>query len=176
MPAQLGWGFSTRRPRARFVPVTPALLTDDEAQTFSEVAFVVNDRYEAALDVATRRTLSAIRERSDAQDALIDAVIAWESLFGHGGLTEVIFRVTTALAILMQPDKKLRLDLVRDLKRVYAVRSRVVHGSEIRTKDKLEERKELAISTAILALRTLLLDRPDLISNQDRGMELIVCG
>ena len=49
-----------------------------------------------SINVAARRTVSAIAHRTEKADALIDAVTAWENLVGTE--SEVTFRVTAALA------------------------------------------------------------------------------
>ena len=81
---------------------------------------------EGTLQIAERRLVSAIAQRSEKADALIDAVIAWESLVGpRNNPTSV---VPEALANLIESDPAARPDLQRKLKKIYDTRSRVVHG------------------------------------------------
>jgi hypothetical protein len=175
LPAQLGAGFSSNfPPPRRFAPTSATVLTPSEMEGVSFWAELVSRHYEPAIDLAVRRTVSAIRERRDARDALIDAVIAWENLFGHGGSTEVGFRVTAALTLLLEEDSSKRSDFRKELSQVYGVRSAVLHGGEVSEKDDLEARKEKAITVALAALRALLRDRPELISDERRGMRLIL--
>jgi hypothetical protein len=122
-----------------------------------------------------RRTLSAMSERTfSAEDALIDAVIAWENLVGHGAPAEMTFRVTSALAILLELDARKRPSLRSELSKIYALRSEIAHGSAVSGDDKLAEMRDRALEVAIDAFRALFRDYPWLISDRDRGMKLIL--
>ncbi len=58
-------------------------------------------------------------------DAIIDGVIAWESLFGEERDTS--FKVCGSILKLLKPkDEK----FYKKLKNVYSIRSRIVHGDE----------------------------------------------
>jgi hypothetical protein len=150
-------------------------MTKEEAVELHAWADRVGKRNDAALAVATRRTLSAMSERTfSAEDALIDAVIAWENLVGHGAPAEMTFRVTSALAILLEPDARKRPSLRRELSKIYTLRSKVAHGSVVSVDDKLAEMRDRAIDVAIDAFRVLFHNHPSLISDRDRGMKLIL--
>lgn len=154
---------------------TPEPLTDEQTANVAAWAERVAALYDPSIAIAVRRTLSAVSERTfDVEDALIDAVIAWENLFGTGSNAEMTFRVTTALAILLEPDPAARSSLRSDLGKVYDLRSKVAHGGEVKAKDKLAERKDQAIDVAIEALRALLEKHPGLVGNSDRGMHIIL--
>ena len=84
------------------------------------------ERHHDTFQVAAKRIVSAIAQRSDMSDALIDAVIAWESIVGTR--TETVFRVTAALAKLLEQESSRRMALRKELNKIYDVRSRVVHG------------------------------------------------
>ena len=78
-----------------------------------------------------RRLLKAAGERDDPIDVLVDAVVAWENLFGSK--TESTFRVTAAVATLLEPsDKEQRDVLQKELSGIYDRRSRLVHGDPVR--------------------------------------------
>jgi hypothetical protein len=81
------------------------------------------------LGVAPRRLMQASAERSDALDSLVDAVIAWEALFGTE--TEVTFRVSGALARLLRQTGEDRRKLRTRPSNIYRLRSKVVHGVEV---------------------------------------------
>jgi Apea-like HEPN len=121
------------------------------------------------------RTISALLEREEAQDALIDAVIALENLFGSANATgEVVFRVTTAAAHLLEPDPAKRTAKRKKLSKIYDARSKVIHGVTITKRMKLPERKEEAIEAAVGSLRAFCAERPHLIADRDRGLRLIL--
>jgi hypothetical protein len=151
----------------------PLDMSDAEWVAIAAWADELDRHYHGSIDVAIRRLLSATRERIDQEAALIDAVIAMESLFGHGGETEVTFRVTTAIALLLEPDPARRAGFRSQLAKVYKTRSQVVHGG---TPDpaRVHEHKEEAVALGVRCMRLLLRERPHLIPHQDRGMRLIL--
>ena len=148
-------------------------LTEAEERRLHEWAILLDRHYDPAIEVAARRTISALLERDAPHDALIDAVIALESLFGHGGTTEVGFRVTAAAALLLEPDSANRAELRSKLGNIYDARSKVIHGSAL-TDTVVSQRRDEAIDTAIKSLRALFSERPHLIADRDRGMRLIL--
>ncbi|WP_197382168.1 hypothetical protein [Mycolicibacterium mengxianglii] len=86
-----------------------------------------SDRIPPALGIGMRRLLKAAGERNDPVDVLVDAVVSWENLFGSK--TESTFRVTGAVAMLLEPkDKDKRDVLQKELSGLYGQRSRLVHG------------------------------------------------
>jgi hypothetical protein len=130
--------------------------------------------HDSRLDIAAERLSRARAERNSWEDQLIDAVIAWENICG--GSTETTFRVTAALAKLIeqQPGTD-REKLLDALGTVYAVRSALVHGRKL-------ERREIvsaagtAMAVARRALRSLYIDRENLIalSSDQRAHQLLV--
>jgi Apea-like HEPN len=155
------------------VPLAGAALTQEEEKALKEWSVLVGRFYDPAIEIAVQRTMSALIERDAAHDALIDAVIALESLFGHGGTTEVGFRVTAAAAHLLEPDPAKRADLKSRLTKVYDARSKVIHGAALKG-DLLSQRREEAIDAAVDSLRAFFLERPHLIADPKRGMRLIL--
>jgi hypothetical protein len=118
--------------------------------------------------------ITAIHERSNPEDVLIDSVTAWENLFGHGGTTDVKFRVTAALALLFSDDVDTRERIGKELGKIYDLRSRVVHGGEISGHKELGEARDKSLEVAIDALRILFERCSELIPDQGRGMRLIL--
>src|ERR1700674_5062851 len=76
--------------------------------------------------IALERIVAAHPERISMEDVLIDSVMAWENLVGTDG--ESTFRVTASLSRLLEADPTTRRQRHLELKRVYSLRSRVVHG------------------------------------------------
>ena len=99
---------------------------------------------------------------------LIDAVIAWESLFGTTE-GEPTFRVTMCLAALLEDDPPRRVELKSQLGKLYALRSKVVHGSG-NLKASKHPRCQEALVVAIRAVRNLLADRNDLLRISDTAV------
>ncbi len=149
-------------------------LSSDEEALLIQWCDLVKERYDQTIAIAVKRIIGAILERVDPEDSLIDAVMATENLFGHGGTTEVTFRVTTAMALLLEPDPAKRAARRRELGKIYDVRSKVVHGAEITPAMDLVKRKKEAIEAAVQVLRMLFAERPHLIPQRDRGMRLLL--
>ena len=80
------------------------------------------------LDIAMRRSVSALAQRTDPLDGFIDAVLAWENMFS--GRPETNLRVCGAIAWLLRSDDYLqREELFKELKDLYTKRSKLVHGA-----------------------------------------------
>jgi hypothetical protein len=137
-------------------------------------AELVDEHDHPSIGVAIRRVITAVHERSSADDVLIDSVMAWENLFGHGGTTEVKFRVTSALALMFATDPSNREDIRRKLGKIYDLRSRVVHGAEVSGRQELHEARDRSLEVAIHALRALFEAHRELIPDPNRGMRLIL--
>ena len=111
-----------------FFPVNRALVEPTRDQLIEvEVWSRRLDRHFAEnLEVTGRRIVSAIAQRADATDSLVDAVTAWESIVGTRN--ETSFRVTAALAKLLEKDPQKRSAFRKELGDIYNYRSRAVHG------------------------------------------------
>ena len=124
------------------------------------------------VSIGIDRLLRACREMLPAE-SLIDAVIAWENLVGTS--QETSFRVTAALAVLCEDDPALRLDLRRELGKVYTARSAVVHG-DLPSGDVFKLRAQ-ALEIGLSALARLVERRPDLLGlkrSQERADRLLL--
>ncbi|MCZ4590639.1 HEPN domain-containing protein [Rhodococcus opacus] len=114
-----------------------------------------------------RRLIRAAAERDDPVDRLIDAVIAWEGLFGAN--PEIKFQVTGAISVLLETeDMTKRSALMVELGKIYGMRSTFVHGSgQVGDKklsiETVSERAMRAVTLAIMVFREVL-QRPDLVA------------
>jgi Apea-like HEPN len=104
------------------------------------------------LQIAERRLVSAIAQRSEKVDALIDAVIAWESLVGTR--RDKADKVPRALAILLKNEPSERSALFERLKEIYNLRTDVVHGHAVSDADVSSASSE-AIRAGLDAVREL---------------------
>ncbi|HTA14079.1 MAG TPA: hypothetical protein VK781_04395 [Solirubrobacteraceae bacterium] len=156
------------RPPGRTEP-----MTGDEMEAIKRWAGHVTRADLAHVEIAIDRTLRAIWE-TDWTDSLIDAVIAWENLVGTR--SETAYRVTAALAVLCQDDPEKRIATRKDLGSAYNARSRLVHGD--RAPADLHQHRELAIQTALEALRRLITERQDLLalSNSSKRADRLLLG
>lgn len=127
-------------------------LTTPQLREVEECARLMNKRHDENLDIAARRVISAMSQRLDKTDSLIDAVTAWESMVGTR--SETVFRVTAALANLLEADPSKRATYRKRLGAIYDTRSRVVHGDVVPFDD-INTQADAAIKIALLALRAL---------------------
>lgn len=102
------------------------------------------------VDVAARRLATAVGHRMDRGDALVDAVMVWENLVGAD--SELTFRVTAALAKLLEAEPAKRRPLRKELAEVYSVRSRIVHGNTVDAQT-TNDAATRAVDVAVAALR-----------------------
>jgi hypothetical protein len=173
-PLSHGTGFSGRGFLPQTIPRHPGpSLTEAQQEEMLRWSRLIFDHYDPSIAIAHQRLLSAAQQQQ-LQESLIDAVIVWENLMGQGGNTEMTFRVTTALAILIEPDHRKRDELRRELAAIYSLRSTIVHGGQISARANIAERRRRALEVAIAALKQLFAHRPWLISEADRGMKLIL--
>ena len=143
-------------------PPVERQLDDEECAEIERCARILAQLYSPRLDVASRRITAGLSQRLDPADRLIDAVTTWESLFS--AQVEASFRVTGAIAALLQPDDaKKRDELQRDLVKIYNLRSDVVHGRSA-NQELVYTRSFEATEFAIQALAAMLERRPELIA------------
>jgi hypothetical protein len=136
----------------------------------------VDAQHSPKLEIAMRRVLGAAGNRLDPVDGLVDAVIAWENCFGTD--SETTFRVTSAIACLLEGDEDARLGRLRELKKIYEKRSRIVHGAldlDLASAGKL---RDDALDVALDCLRLLYTTHTHLIpmAPADRSTTLLLAG
>ena len=166
----IGWSNPSSLPA--FMPYE---LSADDCQNFVEWAGRIEAHWAPHTDIAIRRILSAAHARTDPVDRLLDAVIAWENLFGTSE-GEPRLRISSAMAWLLEADGAKRLILQDQLKRLYDDRSKIVHGAQFDS-DAMGQRANDALLYAIRSLKALLRDRPDILGLSDgaaRSLRLIL--
>lgn len=135
------------------------------------------DQWHPRVDTAARRLGQAMARSGQevaghiAEDMLIDAMIALESLFGAN--QELGFRLGATVAHLLGTDAAERDALFRQVKTLYKLRSKIVHGSA--APDLLLGHEEYdAIQLAIRVMETLLFDRPQLLDIKEWDIPVII--
>ena len=145
--------------------LTPTQLDAQQVADWTGWSTTIKDQRVDSVNIAIRRILRAVSERSEPEDILVDSVIVWENLFG--GRQETVLRVTGALAWLLEPtsaDK--RATLRGALTKIYSLRSDVVHGN-VRRAAALGREPQDAVQVALDALATLFRGRTDLLQVHD---------
>jgi hypothetical protein len=149
------------------------VLDDDERTEFMNWAKRVGQMPDRD-SIALRRIQSALSKRQDPADGFIDAVVAWDNLFGSRG-GEVTFRISMAMACLLSDRPKIRLELQKEIQELYRFRSDVVHGStELKYQDVIKYR-DRSLVLILQCLRKILKNYPCLLQKKDRS-KLIIAG
>lgn len=149
VPFLSGFGSSS----GRFpIPKEAIEIREAEVERIVYWANVLVANHNPSLDIAARRLVSAVNERYDPDDRLVDAVICWESLVGTK--LETVNRVTSSLAILLEENVELRPKLMTSLGHTYSVRSQLVHGQKVKDKDRQKATGQ-AVDVAVQALRAI---------------------
>jgi Apea-like HEPN len=156
----LGWMGGFRRPGELGV-LSILELNPEEADELARWTELLSKLYRPSIHVALDRLATAVSERWNPSDMLIDAVTSWENLFG--ATPETTFRLTASLAVLLEADHARRADLRKRLDEVYRVRSRVVHGENVE-RALVSSAAEEAIEISKAAVRTILENEPWLLS------------
>jgi hypothetical protein len=162
---------ATWRPRSP-TAVNPYVATNEDLIAVGEWVQRISDADDSAIEIARRRVVSAIASRDDPTDGFVDAVIAWENLFGSRD-GELRFRVSGAIAkLLAEPSD--RVAMQRRLQTQYDVRSSVVHGGAHLDSVKARTERDSAIGTALAVLRVLYSERQDLLVDTNRARTVLL--
>jgi len=113
--------------------------------------------------IALDRSLSIMSAQQDYIYAFIDAVIAWENLFGTGDTQETSYRVSMNMAAVMSDIVDDRITLQREIKKLYSRGSTIVHGGDHPTPVEAHDLWERARQHTFQALSRLLDRYPHLI-------------
>ncbi len=173
-PLEHGTSSGWNDPR-QAVGLMPTQLTEADIKSWRHWYDLLGVEGSSKVDIALSRVLRASAERRDPVDVLIDAVIAWENLFGSSN-GELKLRITASMARLLEAEPAKRMELRAKLGSIYNLRSRAVHGSG---KPKQSEMKLCyeALDYAIKVIKVVFEFRSDLIAEKDgteRGMKLLM--
>jgi hypothetical protein len=169
-----GQGFSTRGGNPGPLFGTQAHIDAAAAKSLSAWGELLEARHEPRLDIAVDRLISSVTTRHDPGDALIDAVIALEAVFAGTDQGELSFRISAALASLLEPsDPEARGSVFREARAMYAARSKIVHGQAPPTPEAGAVR-DRAFELGTRALATLYEHHPDLLGDDARSRSLIL--
>jgi hypothetical protein len=104
----------------------------------TELAYLEDNGYAGApgnLDLALRSFNSTYdRFPSDYDSQLVDTVTAAEAMLAAGALTELTFKLSFRVAGLLGRTSEERLQIFGSMKGFYDVRSKTVHGDQLRDK------------------------------------------
>jgi hypothetical protein len=154
----------------------PTLLSTEEITSWRHWINVMMAADMTNLKIAMTRTLRAMTERRDPYDRLIDAVIAWESLFG--GNPETTLRVSASLARMLHASGQEREAAQRNYSKIYGARSGIVHANHDSLKSlkfgQVEEYGKNAIDVSLEVIARILTTHQDLLALDSRARSLRV--
>jgi len=152
----------------------PMPLTDAEMAAVQTWIDALSTRPIRNVNIALERIVTASTERTTSEDVLIDSVMAWENLVGTDG--ESTFRVTASLSHLLESNPTNRRERHHRLKKIYNLRSRVVHG-ESRSASDVRASADAALDVAKQAVSVILTQEPwllDLSSSTERADAILL--
>jgi hypothetical protein len=153
--------------------VAPCELSAADTAEVLRVSPVIEERYCGEIDLSVRRYLSALGNRSDPVDGLIDAMISLESLTQQD-ISGVTFQLAASVAVLLGDTITEREAIFRRMKALYGKRSRVVHGSASLPPTELVEAALETANLVLRCLRKLFFERPELLRSEQRGRDIVL--
>jgi hypothetical protein len=154
-------------PTALSPPLRSAILGDE----LSDWTNRLNDG-DSTVALARSRLVSALL-RPDPTDGVVDAVVAWEALFGDSS-GELRFRIAAAMAWLLAPDDADSRDaLFTEVRDLYDVRSRLVHGGASPPFAELSRLRSRATEIGVAAVLALYADPRGLVAEKQRRSQIL---
>ncbi|MCI5209227.1 MAG: hypothetical protein D3910_10630, partial [Candidatus Electrothrix sp. ATG2] len=127
------------------------------------------------IQLAIKRILSAINERTNPIDSFIDTVIAWENLFGANA--ELGFRISVSIAKLLGETEAQIKGIQKKVNDYYNKRSKIVHGVNEVTNEEAINFREECLDITLKVIRKLYTEKVELINianSAERSKELAI--
>lgn len=139
-------------------PSSPTSIPSDAAP---EISSWKNALLSADLpEVVLKRFLSAFCERPNPADAFVDLLVALEAILGPEH--EVSFQVSAAIVKIVEDDPESRGAQFKQFKKLYDLRSRIVHGDSLKAGEP-EKSLLLLKSVSLKFLKRIITDRCDIL-------------
>ncbi|MEX3644730.1 hypothetical protein [Mycolicibacterium porcinum] len=167
-----GFGCSVRFANSRRAQIFPNQLTEADVERWTEWMQRAWTYYDN-IPIAITRLLRAVSEvKPRPEDTLIDAIIVWENIFGAP--QESTLRITMAMARVLAATEAERRERWEEFKKIYALRSDIVHGNEKfrkLTPTQVYATAAKAVPISVELLRTVMQSHPDLLTEYSNGAE-----
>jgi hypothetical protein len=163
-----------------FCPVYPPLLTRSALSNSGGLSVPASIPADAAAEIGSwkaalltaslpevvlKRFLSAFCERPDSADAFVDLLVALEAILGPEH--EVSFQVSAAIVKVIEDDPESRGAQFKQFKKLYDLRSRIVHGDSLKAGEP-EKSLLLLKSIALKFLKRIITNRRDILDANPR--------
>lgn len=148
-------------------------MTEEEGESIIKWCNTISEVSDAKILLAKRRLQSALTERINPIDGLIDCVIGLENLFGQR--SEIVFSVAIAVSKLLEKDFSRRKKIFSDVKKIYGLRSSIIHGGEkTLNHDEMMEKRNQVAAYLIQCFKKLYSEHKELLqlSSTERSKEL----
>jgi hypothetical protein len=159
---------------SEYILIEYILIDDATKAKLVEWDEVLNNKDLKYVQTSLKRLQYAIFERKNPEDAIVDAIIAWEGMFSEA--FETIFKVTGSMAKFLRSGSE-RKEFYRRLKKLYDLRSKLVHGgtSDLLKKENIEDIRAEVINIGLECLMKIIHnDRLLAMSSADRMKAILV--
>jgi Apea-like HEPN len=167
-----GFGCSVRFAHSRRSQVFPNQLSEADVDRWTEWMQRAWTFYDN-IPIAITRLLRAVSEvKPRPEDTLIDAVIVWENIFGAP--QESTMRITMAMARVLAATEEERRERWEELKKIYTLRSDIVHGNEKfrkLTPSQVYATAAKAVPISVELLRAVMQSHPNLLTEYKNGAD-----
>lgn len=140
---------------------TTRILKPDEFEEVGSWIAASSRTDTSRIRLAIRRFLSATNVRLEDDDALIDAVIGLENLFGER--SEISFSVANSTARLLGRDEAEKTTIFEEVKKIYGARSKIVHGQKELQYEETKKFRYQAVFYLASSLKIILKDKTELL-------------
>lgn len=133
-------------------------------ENFERIAETINNISELNLTpvkIGVRRFISALSHRPNVVDSFIDCMVSFENLFG-GGRSEISSSLASAVSLLLSKPGAERESLYSEVKKLYDLRSSIVHGSKVKDRE-ISQKRNRALKLLSDCYRVLCINRTDLL-------------
>ena len=139
----------------------PEILNGKELNSLSLWIKKILGTEDSKIEIAKRRLHSALLEKSNPEDSFIDCIIGLENLFGQE--KRIASTLATCISEILYDDIKIREIKSDEVKKLYKMRSDILHGKEIIEYEKMKKYRDQALELLTECLKKLYEDRGNLI-------------
>ena len=160
--------------RRQQTPWEPVEVSVEEAADLGEWCDRIHTARDDAARVAVHRAIRALSGRDDPVDSFIDAIVAFESLFGER--SQIALSIAVCVSKLLESDPTRRKATCQRVKKLYDQRSSILHGASPPSAEKITAHRDEALSFLVESFRALYRDRPNLLTMRasERDTEIIL--